>query len=143
VIDINSVSNVAQKCTLCYDRLQAGMEPACSQACPTDSIRFGPIRELKQQAEGRVQQLHQLGEKRAHLYGADDKILGGLNSFYLLVDEPEVYGLPRAPKMPTRNLIPTSLFSAAGAVMIALLGVVGLRKRRMDEHGPRQGETDV
>jgi formate dehydrogenase iron-sulfur subunit len=132
VIDINAVSNTAQKCTLCYDRLQAGMEPACSQACPTDSIRFGSIRELKQQAESRVRQLHQLGESRARLYGADEEFLGGLNSFYLLVDEPEVYGLPRAPKMPTRNLLPASLFSAAGAAVLALLGLVGLRKRRMD-----------
>jgi formate dehydrogenase iron-sulfur subunit len=133
VIDINPAANVAQKCTLCYDRLQVGMEPACSQACPTVSIRFGPIRELRERAEARVQQLHGLGERRAYLYGADDKILGGLNSFYLLVDQPEVYGLPRAPKMPTRNLIPSSLFSAAGAVVLALLGVVGIRKRRMDE----------
>jgi formate dehydrogenase iron-sulfur subunit len=139
VIGINDVSNVAQKCTLCYDRLQAGMEPACSQACPTDSIRFGPIRELKPMAEARVEQLHVLGENRAYLYGADDKFLGGLNSFYLLVDQPEVYGLPVAPKMPTRNLIPSSLWSTAGAVALALLGLVGLRKRRMDE---RAGESE-
>ncbi|HKP50695.1 MAG TPA: 4Fe-4S dicluster domain-containing protein [Gemmatimonadales bacterium] len=139
VIGINDVSKVAQKCTLCYDRLQAGMEPACSQACPTDSIRFGPIRELKQTAQARVEQLHSLGEKRAYLYGADDKFLGGLNSFYLLVDQPEVYGLPVSPKMPTRNLIPSSLFSTAGAVVLTLLGMVGLRKRRMDE---RAGEGD-
>jgi formate dehydrogenase iron-sulfur subunit len=135
VIGINEAANTAQKCTLCYDRLQVGMEPACSQACPTDSIRFGTIRELKQMAEARVGQLHALGETRAHLYGADEKVLGGLNSFYLLVDEPEVYGLPRAPKMPTRNLVPSSLFSAAGAIVLALLGFVGLRKQRMDEHG--------
>jgi len=133
VIGVNEVSNTAQKCTLCYDRLQAGMEPACSQACPTDSIRFGPIRELKQQAEARVRQLHVLGETRAHLYGADDKILGGLNSFYLLVDEPEAYGLPRAPKMPTRNLLPASLLSTVGAAALVLLGLVGFRKQRMDE----------
>jgi formate dehydrogenase iron-sulfur subunit len=143
VIDINPASDTAEKCTLCYDRLQAGMEPACSQACPTDSIRFGTIRELKQQAEARVRQLHKLGESRAHLYGADDKFLGGLNSFYLLVDEPEVYGLPRAPKMPTRNLLPSSLLSTAGAVMLALLGVVGLRKRRMDERVADREEPDA
>jgi formate dehydrogenase iron-sulfur subunit len=143
VIGINDVSNVAQKCTLCYDRLQAGMEPACSQACPTDSIRFGPIRELKKMAEGRVQQLHQLGEKRAHLYGADDMFLGGLNSFYLLVDQPEVYGLPAAPKIPSRNLIPSSLLSTAGAVFITLLGLVGIRKRRMDERAAAPEDAGV
>jgi formate dehydrogenase iron-sulfur subunit len=143
VIDINTVSNVAQKCTLCYDRLQVGMEPACSKACPTDSIRFGPIRELKQQAEERVRQLHQLGETRARLYGADEEFLGGLNSFYLLVDEPEVYGLPRAPKVPTRNLLPSSLLSTAGAVALALLGLVGLRKRRIDERAAEREEPDA
>jgi formate dehydrogenase iron-sulfur subunit len=116
------------------------MEPACSQACPTESIRFGPIRELKQKAQERVQQLHGLGEKRAYLYGADDKFLGGLNSFYLLVDQPEVYGLPVSPKMPTRNLIPSSLFSSVGAVALAFLGLVGLRKRRMDERAGDGGE---
>jgi formate dehydrogenase iron-sulfur subunit len=106
VIDINPVSNTAQKCTLCYDRLQVGMEPACSKACPTDSIQFGTISELRQRASGRVKQLHEGGEKRAYLYGADENMLGGLNSFYLLVDKPEVYGLPPDPKMPTRNSSP-------------------------------------
>ena len=143
VIGINEAANTAQKCTLCYDRLQAGMEPACSQACPTDSIRFGTIRELKQLAEMRVDQLHALGETRAHLYGADEKVLGGLNSFYLLVDEPEVYGLPRAPKMPTRNLLPSSLFSAAGGIVLALLAFVGLRKQRMDQRAATREGTDA
>ena len=83
VIDINPVSGHAQKCTLCYDRLQGGMEPACSKACPTQSIQFGTIRELRGRAQKRVEQLHQAGEKRAYLYGADEKMLGGLNSFYL------------------------------------------------------------
>lgn len=133
VIDINPASGTAQKCTLCYDRLQAGMVPACAQACPTNSIQFGAIRELKQRAEGRVRQLHALGEKRARLYGADDEFLGGLNSFYLLVDEPEVYGLPRKPQLPTRNLFKSSAFSVAAAALVGLLGLVSLRKRRVDE----------
>jgi formate dehydrogenase iron-sulfur subunit len=143
VIGINPAADVAQKCTLCYDRLQAGLEPACSKACPTDPIRFGPIRELKPMAEARVEQLHQLGEGRAYLYGADEKFLGGLNSFYLLVDRPEVYGLPTEPKMPTRNLVPASLFSAAGAMVLALLGLVGLRKQRMDERTSEGDGHDV
>ena len=137
VIDINPVSNTAQKCTLCYDRLQAGMEPACSKACPTKSIQFGPIGELRQRAESRVQQRHELGEGRAYLYGADEKTLGGLNSFYLLVDQPEVYGLPRDPKLPSRNLFPGSVMSMLGAVVFGLFGLVGLRKRRMDEIAER------
>jgi formate dehydrogenase iron-sulfur subunit len=76
-----------------------------------------------------------MGETRARLYGADETILGGLNSFYLLVDEPEVYGLPRNPKLPTRNLTISSLFSTAGALVMALFAVVTLRKRRMEGEG--------
>jgi len=130
VIDINPVSGTAQKCTLCYDRMRAGLEPACSKACPTDSINFGPIRELKQVAQARVEQLHGRGERDAYLYGADDKMLGGMNSFYLLGDTPEVYGLPPDPKMPTRNLKPGSLWSALGAVVVGVVGLLSLRARR-------------
>ncbi len=132
VIDINPASNTAQKCTLCYDRLQNGMVPACAQACPTDSIQFGPISELKQRAEARVQQLRDRGESRARLYGADEEMLGGLNSFYLLVDEPDVYGLPRNPQLPTRNLASSSLLTTLSAAVMAMVALLGFRKRRMD-----------
>ena len=133
VIDINPVSGTAQKCTLCYDRMRAGMTPACAQACPTASINFGTIRELKQKAQARVEQLHGRGERGAYLYGADEKMLGGLNSFYLLVDKPEVYGLPPDPKLPSRNLKPGSLWSALGDVVIGVVGLISLRTRRTDD----------
>jgi formate dehydrogenase iron-sulfur subunit len=130
VIEVNPASGTAQKCTLCYDRLQVGMEPACSKACPTQSIQFGKISDLRDRAQKRVEQLQQGGEKRAYLYGADDKILGGLNSFYLLVDKPEVYGLPPDPKMPTRNLAAGSLFHLFGAVVVGIMGLINFRNRR-------------
>jgi formate dehydrogenase iron-sulfur subunit len=134
VIDINPASGTAQKCTLCYDRLQGGMEPACSKACPTDSIQFGTIKELRERANKRVAQLHQFGEKGAYLYGADEKMLGGLNSFFLLVDRPEVYGLPPNPQMPTRNLVSGSLFSVLGAILVGLIGLFNFRNRGAREH---------
>jgi formate dehydrogenase iron-sulfur subunit len=134
VIDINHVSNTAQKCTLCYDRTSVGLEPACSKACPTDSIQFGPISELRVRAEARAVQLREQGETRAYLYGADPNgPLGGLNSFYLLVDEPEVYGLPREPKMPSRNLVKSSVLSTFGALVMAAVGALTLRANRMRE----------
>ena len=134
VIDINPVSGTAQKCTLCYDRMSVGLEPACSKACPTDSIQFGPIDELRRRAEARVEQLKAQGETRAYLYGADPNgPVGGLNSFYLLVDEPEVYGLPRHPQLPSRNLAPSAALSAAGAAVLGAVGLVTLRRRRMAE----------
>jgi formate dehydrogenase iron-sulfur subunit len=142
VIEINEAAGTAQKCTLCYDRISVGLEPACSKACPTDSIQFGTISELRARAERRVDQLHGQGETRAYLYGADENgPLGGLNSFYLLVDEPEVYGLPRNPQLPTRNLMASSVFSAAGAVVTGLLALLTLRKRRIDENSDSSSDV--
>jgi len=103
VIAVDPSLNIARKCTLCYDRISNGMEPACSQTCPTDAIRFGPVSELIRIAEARLKQLHENGEARAYLYGVDEKIMGGLNSFYLLVDRPEVYRLPSKPSF-SRNI---------------------------------------
>ena len=141
VIDLNPVSGTAQKCTLCYDRMTQGLEPACSKACPTDSIQFGPIDELRERAQRRVAQLHEQGQEDAYLYGADpDGPLGGLNAFFLLIDEPEVYGLPRAPELPSARLGRASIFSVAGAAVLAVLGLIGLRKQRMDEAA--QGEVE-
>jgi formate dehydrogenase iron-sulfur subunit len=142
VIDMNPVSGTAQKCTLCYDRMSVGLEPACSKACPTDSIQFGPIDELRRRANVRVEQLKAAGESRAYLYGADPQgALGGLNSFYLLVDEPEVYGLPRDPELPSRNLAESSLLTTAGAAVMGAVGLVSLRKRRADEVAEREGRA--
>src|SRR6201997_1319775 len=57
------------KCTLCYDRLSVGQEPACAKACPTDSIQFGPLDELRERADGRLAQLREAGVAEARLYG--------------------------------------------------------------------------
>jgi len=144
VIEINPLSKTAMKCTLCYDRLQSGMPPACAQACPTYSIQFGTIEDLQTNAAARVEQLNTQARsdgraEDAYLYGANDSILGGLNSFYLLVDRPEVYGLPTQAKLPSRDLPAASGIGVAGALGMAALGVVALRKRRMDEFA-REGE---
>ena len=96
---------VAQKCTLCYDRLKADQKPACAQACPTESIQFGDVEELRERADRRVAQLHEAGIMDARLYGNDpDDGVGGAGAFFLLLDEPEVYGLPPDPVVTTRDL---------------------------------------
>src|SRR3954468_11706181 len=81
VIHMSERTHVAQKCTFCYDRLKVGLAPACAQACPTESIKFGPLNEMKKKARTRLAQLQRQGATNAQLYGADDKVLGGLNSF--------------------------------------------------------------
>src|SRR5262245_37776051 len=129
VIHMSERTGIAQKCTFCYDRLQQGLPPACAQACPTQSIRFGPLNQLKKQARARVAQLQRQGETRARLYGADETILGGLNSFYLLVDEPEVYGLPRNPKVPSRSVLGATFWSIFTGLLVALGVLFRFRQR--------------
>ena len=105
VIDQRPDDGRAWKCTLCYDRLSGGMEPACAQSCPTDSIQFGPLDDLRERAAARVEQLHERGVADARLYGeSPDDGVGGAGAFFLLLDEPEVYGLPPDPVVTTRDL---------------------------------------
>src|SRR5262245_45391598 len=129
VIHMSGRKGIAQKCTFCYDRLQQGLPPACAQACPTQSIRFGPLSQLKKAAQARVAQLHRQGQTKAHLYGADDKVLGGLNSFYLLVDRPEVYGLPSDPKVPSRSVLAATFWSVFTGLLVALGVLFRFRER--------------
>ena len=135
VIEMND-NGVAGKCTFCYDRLQAGLTPACAQACPTASIQFGPVDQLQQRADARLAQLQQAGYTQARLYGRDDKIVGGLNAFYLLDDDPSVYGLPQAPQLPSRNLPASGGLGLLAAVLAGLSGILAFRKRRMDPGEP-------
>jgi formate dehydrogenase iron-sulfur subunit len=105
VIDQRPGDGRAWKCTLCYDRLSVGAPPACAQACPTESIQFGPLDELRIRAQGRVEALHDAGVADARLYGHDPSDgVGGDGAFFLLLDEPEVYGLPPDPVVTTRDL---------------------------------------
>ena len=115
---------IAQKCTLCYDRLGDGLQPACSTACPTTSIQFGDLDELRERAEARVEQLHEAGVTSARLYGEDDHDgVGGVGAFFLLLDEPEVYGMPPDPVVPTKDL-PTMWRQAGLAALTMLAGAV-------------------
>jgi formate dehydrogenase iron-sulfur subunit len=112
------------KCTLCYDRLKGGHEPACAKACPTDSIQFGPLDELRERADKRLEKLQAESWNSARLYGRDpDDGVGGFGAFFLLLDEPEVYGLPPAPAVTTRDL-PAMWRTAAIAVGALAVGVV-------------------
>jgi formate dehydrogenase iron-sulfur subunit len=125
----------AHKCTLCYDRIGDGLTPACAQACPTESIQFGPLDELRARAEQRVSDLHDSGVADARLYLEDPEDgIGGGGAFFLLLDEPEVYGLPPDPVVTTRDLprmwrhVATAAAALAAGGLASWLGGLGGRR---------------
>jgi formate dehydrogenase iron-sulfur subunit len=129
VITRSELGGHSHKCTLCYDRQRDGLEPACAKACPTQSIHFGPIEELREQARKRVEDLHQRGVGQAYLYGdSATETYSEMHSFYLLVDKPSVYGLPDEPFNPWLHMAGDYARSIAGglAAIAALLVVVFL-----------------
>jgi formate dehydrogenase iron-sulfur subunit len=123
VIDRREVDGRAWKCTLCYDRLKGGLEPACAKACPTESIQFGPLDELHARATHRVGSLRAAGVEEARLYGDDPNDgVGGFGAFFLLLDDPEVYGLPPDPVSTTRDL--PGMWKTAAAAAVTMAGLV-------------------
>ena len=133
VIDRLEADGRAWKCTLCYDRLKEDMAPACAKACPTDSIKFGDLDELREIAAERVDRLHENGVSEAYLYGADKQQqpgTEGLNAFFLLLDKPEVYNLPPDPVVPTKKVgdaWKAMGLAAAGIAALAIASVFGSR----------------
>ncbi len=123
VIDQRKGDGGAFKCTMCQDRLGAGLEPACATACPTESIQFGPLDELRVRADERLAQLHERGVPEARLYGHDPEDgVGGDGAFFLLLDEPEVYGLPPDPVVTTRDL--PSMWRHAAVAALTVVATV-------------------
>ncbi|NNG20182.1 4Fe-4S dicluster domain-containing protein [Naumannella sp. ID2617S] len=116
-------AGVAQKCTLCYDRIREDQTPACAQTCPTTSIKFGDHDEMVRLARERLEVLHAQGHPEARLYGTNpDDGVGGTGSVFLLMDEPEAYGLPPDPIVTTAVL--PKMFTMAGIAGTALIGAV-------------------
>jgi formate dehydrogenase iron-sulfur subunit len=112
----------AHKCTLCYDRQKDGLVPACAKACPTASIQFGPVEELRTKARERVEALKAKGVS-AYLYGdAETEMYSALHAFYLLLDRPEVYGLPPVPVNPWLRMLGDYLRATA----VGILGLAAL-----------------
>jgi formate dehydrogenase iron-sulfur subunit len=132
VIDRREDDGRAWKCTMCYDRIGDGLTPACAQACPTESIQYGELDVLRSLADDRVSSLRAQGVESARLYGhSEDDGVGGDGAFFLLLDEPEVYGLPPDPVVTTKDL--PDMWKRAGLAaltMAASVAVAFLGRRR-------------
>jgi formate dehydrogenase iron-sulfur subunit len=132
VLERSEVDHRAHKCTLCYDRQKDGIEPACAKACPTDSIQFGPLEELRRRAQERLGEVR-AREPNAYLYGAEPSgEYSSLNAFFLLTEDPAAYNLPPAPTMPAATMGKKYLWSALVGVGLSLVSaiVLGREKRR-------------
>ena len=134
VIDVSTLDGKAHKCTLCYDRLKGGLEPACAKSCPTDSIQFGELSQLQSRAQSRIETLHDIGVADAYLYGTPGTPgatggLGHLNAFFLLTDRPETYNLPAAPTRASHRVKP-SLFAGLATMAGLALAAAAMFARR-------------
>ncbi|HZD92356.1 MAG TPA: 4Fe-4S dicluster domain-containing protein [Pseudolabrys sp.] len=123
VIDVSLIDGKAHKCTLCYDRLKGGLEPACAKSCPTNSIQFGELSDLHQRATRRVASLRRQGATDAYIYGAPGTpgATGGLNhlhAFFLLTDRPEVYNLPAHPSRGANRVLPAIITGLVTAMVL-------------------------
>ncbi len=131
VLQRSEADGAVHKCTLCYDRQRGGLEPACAKSCPTDSIRFGPVSELKDYARARVAELHARGTTEAYLYGADETAeYKPLNAFFLLTDEPAAYNLPEAPPRPSSHMLLRYAWSAAVGLGLTAAGALAIAAAR-------------
>jgi formate dehydrogenase iron-sulfur subunit len=135
VVELSPVDHQAHKCTFCYDRQKAGLEPACAKACPTDSIQFGDLAELRERARRRLGELRDRGVSAARLYGIgegaakDTQGAGTLGSIFLLLDEPERYNLPAHAELPQNTVLPSSALTAFAGLLLGIGAALVFRGR--------------
>ncbi len=123
-------NNRIGKCHLCYDRIAAGLAPACAKTCPTGAIKYGGRDDLIAAAK-------QAGYQK--VYGEAD--LAGLGTLFAFKDPPRVYGMDENPNIPEsvifwHNVLkPLAVIGLGGAVAGALLHYVAV--------GPHKDEEEV
>jgi formate dehydrogenase iron-sulfur subunit len=132
VVQKNHSDGRAFKCTFCYDRQKAGLDPACAQACPTESIRFGELEEMRLDAQERLRELQSRGMSDATLYDPADTSIGGIHAMFIVRGDPRRHNLPPTPEIPTiYNRRGWQASALAGGMMLAaaLIAFMGGRGR--------------
>ena len=118
VVQRNPDDGRAFKCTFCYDRQKVGLKPACAKACPTESIQFGEITQLHQQAKVRMEELHRRGMYDAAFYDSSHTSVGGTHAMFILRGDPRSFNLPPNPEIPTIHLKKAWKSSALAAAVL-------------------------
>jgi formate dehydrogenase iron-sulfur subunit len=101
VVERNEEDGRAFKCTFCYDRQKGGLIPACAKVCPTESIQFGEIEDLRERAQSRLEELHRKGIDDANIYDPLSTSVAGTHAMFIVRGDPRSYNLPPAPEVPT------------------------------------------
>jgi formate dehydrogenase iron-sulfur subunit len=138
VVERSEHDGRAFKCTFCYDRQKAGLIPACAKACPTESIKFGEIGELREQAQLRLEELHRRGIDDAAFYDPTESSVAGTHAMFIVRGDPRTYNLPPEPEVPTvylkeawtSSLIAAGLLLGGTLLAFALDGRAGKRHKR-------------
>jgi formate dehydrogenase iron-sulfur subunit len=137
VVEKNQADGRAFKCTFCTDRQKAELVPACAKACPTESIKFGRLSDLREEAKKRLDSLHERGMSDAHIYDPHETSVKGIHSIFLIRGEPQTYNLPPRPEVPTIYLkqawtsaVVQGLTLVAGVALSFLLAGRGGRGER-------------
>jgi formate dehydrogenase iron-sulfur subunit len=128
------------KCTLCTDRVEVGLEPACIKACPTGCLSFGKREDLLVQADERVESLRSRGDADAGVYNPAG--VGGAQVLYVLkhASDPAAYGLPVDPRIPWTVALWKGPLKWLGNTALAL-GVLGTLFHFI-RYGPHPGGED-
>ncbi len=135
VVQRNEQDGRAFKCTFCSDRQRMGLEPACAKACPTESIKFGTLDQLRVDAVERVEQLHAQGMEEAQLYDPRDTSVQGIHAMFIVRGDPRQYNLPPKPEVPTIYLKDGWRASAVGAALLVAGTLAAFLASPRQQHG--------
>lgn len=122
---LDAVKHKSFKCTGCYERVEAGLKPACVQACQPGTLQFGDEAAIKATAQKRLEEV-KAAHPKAILYGMTE--MGGTNWLYLLLDSPDKYGLPINPQLPAsltawkKVVRPVGAVAASAALAAVVVG---------------------
>lgn len=120
---------VIAKCTLCADRIQDGLGPACAERCPTSALIWGKRGDLIADAEKRIS-----GNPNRyvnHIYGKDDA--GGTSVMYLSAVPFEKLGLEDLGTRPIPEISEGTANIVLPGILIGapiLLGMIRMTAKR-------------